>query len=212
MAYDFDGTDDYIEAASAVVSGVPLTLACWFNSDLDTTTYTALSISNSGGSDSYELRVSGAVAGDPVQATAVAAGTAGSSSSATGFTAGTWHHGAAKFPATNSRQAFIDGVGGTVGTVVRSVGTLDRTNIGTAYATSARTRFFNGRVAECGIWNVGLDDAEIAALAKGYRCNMIRPLSLIFYAPLIRDVQDIMRGVSLTTSAPIVAVHPRRIG
>lgn len=72
---------------------------------------------------------------------------------------------------------------------------------------------FDGRVAEVGIWSVALDDAEIAVLAAGYAPPCVRPQSLVFYAPLIRELNN-YRGPVLSnhsTSPATVAVHPRII-
>lgn len=211
MAYDFDGTDDYIEAASAVVAGSPLTLACWFNSDSATANQTLVSITNAGGQERFILRASGAVTGDPIQAISVAGNNSSAADSATGYSANTWHHAAAVFASATSRVAYIDGVGGTAETTSRTVGTLTTTRIGVTVGAGVRTQYMNGRLAEVAVWNVALDAAEIAALADGYRPSLIRPDSLRMYVPLIREVADYSRAVSLTTSGPVVAVHTRRI-
>jgi hypothetical protein len=80
------------------------------------------------------------------------------------------------------------------------------------YAAGVRARFLNGRLAEAAIWNTDLTDDEFAALADGYRPTLIRPNKLVFYAPLIREALEYRGGLSLTVSAPVVAVHTRRIG
>ena len=65
--------------------------------------------------------------------------------------------------------------------------------------------------AGAGIWNVALTAAEIASLAKGFSPRLIRPQSLAFYAPLIRETLDIRGGLTLTDSGSTVADHPRII-
>lgn len=70
--------------------------------------------------------------------------------------------------------------------------------------------FFNGTIAEVGIWNAALTDAEIASLAKGITCDKIRPQSLVFYAPLVRDLIDQKGGLAITNNnGATVANHPR---
>jgi hypothetical protein len=54
---------------------------------------------------------------------------------------------------------------------------------------------------------VGVTRKRTAALAKGFRCSLIRPSNLVFYAPIIREVDDYARGVSLTTSGAVVSVN-----
>lgn len=211
MAYDFDGIDDYMEVASSVVTAVPLTIACWFKADNVTTNYNLINVSTSTGTDRWTLQLAGAVAGDPVRAQTSAGGSTAQSATGTGYTAGTWYHGAARFSANNNRRGYIDGVGGTANTTSLTPSGTDTTNVGCLYTSSTRSSFMDGQVAECGIWSVALTDDEIASLARGYRCSLVRPSSLVFYAPLVREIRDLMRGASITSSAPVVAVHPRRI-
>ena len=67
-----------------------------------------------------------------------------------------------------------------------------------------------GLIAEVGIWNAALTAAEIASLAKGMNCDKIRPQSLVFYAPLVRDLLDQKGGRTITNNnAATVAAHPR---
>jgi hypothetical protein len=70
--------------------------------------------------------------------------------------------------------------------------------------------YFNGTIAEVGIWNAALTAAEIASLAKGMTCDKVRPQSLVFYAPLIRNLQDVKGGLTITNNnGATVANHPR---
>jgi hypothetical protein len=66
------------------------------------------------------------------------------------------------------------------------------------------------QIAEVGIWNADLTAAEIASLAKGMTPNKVRPQSLVFYAPLVRDLTDQKGGLTITNNnAATVANHPR---
>ena len=68
----------------------------------------------------------------------------------------------------------------------------------------------NGLIAEVGIWNVALTAEEIASLADGMTCDKVRPQSLVFYAPLVRDLQDQKGGLTITNNnGATVANHPR---
>ena len=70
--------------------------------------------------------------------------------------------------------------------------------------------FHSGSAAEVGIWNVALTADEIASLAKGMTCDKIRPQSLVFYAPLVRDLIDAKGGLTITNNnGATVADHPR---
>jgi len=67
-----------------------------------------------------------------------------------------------------------------------------------------------GQIAEVGIWNAALTAAEIASLAKGMTCDKVRPQSLVFYAPLVRDLIDQKGGLTITNNnAATVADQPR---
>jgi hypothetical protein len=55
-----------------------------------------------------------------------------------------------------------------------------------------------------------LTAAEIASLAKGMTCDKVRPESLVFYAPLVRDLIDAKGGLTITNNnGATVANHPR---
>lgn len=69
---------------------------------------------------------------------------------------------------------------------------------------------FDGLIAEVGIWNAALTQPEIASLAKGMTCDKVRPQSLVFYAPLVRDLTDQKGGLTITNNnAATVANHTR---
>jgi hypothetical protein len=67
-----------------------------------------------------------------------------------------------------------------------------------------------GDIAEVGVWNVVLSPVEVASLARGMTCDKVRPQSLVFYAPLVRDLQDVKGGLTITNNnTATVANHPR---
>lgn len=69
---------------------------------------------------------------------------------------------------------------------------------------------FNGGIAEVGIWSAALTGNEIDSLVKGMTCDKIRPQSLVFYAPLVRDLIDQKGGLTITNNnGATVANHPR---
>lgn len=67
--------------------------------------------------------------------------------------------------------------------------------------------YFDGRMAEAGVWDVALSADEVAALAKGYSPDRIRLESLAFYDDLVRNLRDIMTGTAGTSSAAVID-HP----
>ena len=59
------------------------------------------------------------------------------------------------------------------------------------------------------MWQASLTAEEVSSLAKGMTCEKIRPQSLVFYTPLIREIQDLARGMTLTDTSTTVSNHPR---
>jgi hypothetical protein len=77
-------------------------------------------------------------------------------------------------------------------------------------STTLRDVYLDGAAAGTGIWNVALTAAEIASLAGGMTCDKVRPQSLVFYAPLVRDLIDVKGGLTITNNnGATVANHPR---
>ena len=66
----------------------------------------------------------------------------------------------------------------------------------------------DGQLAEAAIYDVTLDAAEVAALARGVSPRLVRPQGLRLYAPLIRDIMC-LAGNTLTNNSTTVANHPR---
>lgn len=211
MAIDFNGTSSYIEATSAVATAVPLTLSAWFYADSNTVNQTILGLTASGATNArFTLQCQNT--GYLRAAVQAGGSTAGADTTAT-INTGEWQHGCAVFTGNANRAVYLNG--GNSGTnttsLTPSAAALNRTNIGTQWRNQARENFFDGRVAEVGIWDVALSLAEIESLADGYNPQRIRPQSLVFYSPIIRNVVDLRKGLSLTTNVTSVIEHPRRI-
>lgn len=76
--------------------------------------------------------------------------------------------------------------------------------------TAFTDRYLAGTMSEFAIWNTALAAGEITALAAGFTPDQIRPQSLQFYAPLVRDLIDTRGGRTITNNnAATVATHPR---
>ena len=86
---------------------------------------------------------------------------------------------------------------------------MDEYLVGARRATTIALHY-TGRIADAAIWNAALTASEIASLAKGMTCDKVRPQSLVFYAPLVRDLQDVRGGLTITNNnTATVANHPR---
>lgn len=71
------------------------------------------------------------------------------------------------------------------------------------------SQFQGGVVAEAAIWNFKLTQAEIESLAKGFSAKRVRPQNLRFYFPMIRNLGDCSRNLSLTSiNSYSILQHP----
>lgn len=218
MARDFVRTSSTagqrITASSAVLTNSPCTLACWAKTTNLTDTLTLLSVSRNNQFAWMSLDAHGGGAGDPVSA--YIQGSDARANTTSGYSSGTWFHAAATFSGNTPMNlaAFINGGSkGTNNSVNYTPSGINCTTIGALAANIGAGNLFyghfNGQIAECGIWDVVLSDEEIASLADGISCNKVRPQSLRFYAPLVRDIFDYSRGLTLTNVSTTVAEHPR---
>ena len=109
MSRNFSGppTQEYLRNASAVVSGTPLTIACWFNTIVVDTTQTIMSICNSSANaNAFTLNMDGIV--ERVQAE-VWNTTGRTATSTLALSLNTWYHAAAVYVNDNSRIAYTNG-------------------------------------------------------------------------------------------------------
>jgi len=213
MAYDFNGTNQRLSTASAPATATPLTLACWFYSNNITTAGVLMVVNSSADNSRYRLEVRGDVAGDPVRSlVSDQVGNFASCDTTSGYSAATWSHAASVYTSNTSRTVYLNGGSSATNTtsIAPLAGTLNRLTIGSQQFGGTINLFFAGRIAEAGVWNAALTDAEIASLADGMTCDKVRPQSLVFYAPLVRDLIDAKGGLTITNNnTATVANHPR---
>ena len=213
MAYDFNGSNQSMQTASTPVNTPPFTLACWFNVDALTSANgaTLLSISHPAGFSRYMLSMSQAPC--PLFAfQANASNVFVSAASSINVSTATWNHGAAVFTSNTERSVFLNGGNNATNTTNNAPtnANITRIGIGAQFIQSVTVSQTNGRIAEVGIWNAALTAAEVASLAKGMTPDKIRPQSLVFYAPLVRDINDQKGGLTVTNNnAATDAAHPR---
>ena len=204
MAYDFNGTNQFLEVGSAVVNR-PCTMAAWAYLDNVTSAKDIVSVSSKTALAVLRLNVNSTQFRIADQGNVNAVANGGT------MTANVWNHYAGVFASGASRTPYTNGVAGAENTTTVAAITPTFTNIGAFYAgTATAIQFMDGRIAEVGIWNAALTAAEIASLAKGMTCDKVRPQSLVFYAPLVRDLIDQKGGLTITNNnAATVANHPR---
>ena len=199
MAYQLNGSNQWMRVTLS--QNVPATLACWARPSVSPARNMNLIVSRVSASASF---------GIAFEASGVFAAYSGSSSYSfariSGVNAATWHHCAGVFASASSRVAYLDSVASAEQTTQQVTSGLATVDIGNFNGVD----LLNGRIAEVGIWNVALTAAEIASLADGMTCDKVRPQSLVFYAPLVRDLQDVRGGLTITNNnTATVANHPR---
>lgn len=210
MAYTFaSANSQYITATSAPASSLPLTLACWFRLSNNTQNHVLLSVTNGTGVDIVMLNAAAGLTGKPLRAQRSAIGTAVADTSVA-VTANEWRHAAGTFSGTGA-SVWLDGANNVsvAGDGSSSV-TLSQTTIGARRNSSAFAGLSSAAVAEAAVWNVALSSDEIRSLSLGVSPSLVRPQSLVFYAPLIRAILDMARARSLSANgSPVVSDHPR---
>jgi hypothetical protein len=202
MAYDFSQPSSQdLTTTSTPLTAVPLTLACWFYSTNVSNQGSLVGVErSSGGINGYFIRSANNQFMVLQNASNVQGGT---------ISVNTWHHGAATYPSSGNITGYLDGTSVVTPALTVTSTSADRIAIGSRF-NNASGAFMSGRIAEVGIWNVALDAAEIASLAKGMTCDKVRPQSLVFYAPLVRDLVDAKGGLTITNNnSATVANHPR---
>jgi hypothetical protein len=213
MAYDFTAASSrYLSTTAAPVLQNPLTIACWFRM-ANTTSVNALVNLNTGtggSTERYVLFADGTVTGDIVRLSVIGTGTSANTDTTTGFSANTWHHACAVVESNSSRTVYLDAGSSATTTQTISVSNIANVRIGSRESAGSQGLFATGQIAEVGIWNAALTAAEVASLADGMTCDKVRPQSLVFYAPLVRNLQDVRGGLTITNNnTATVANHPR---
>ena len=216
MAYQLNGTSQLLRAAAGpAYNGTEnLTLACWFWTGSTSSDQVLVAYEGEASAEGrYILAASGSSTGNKIAAQSGNASTVRVARTTTSFSTNTWQHAAAVHSGTSSRSAYLDGQGKATNTDTHSFTTnAEYVHIGAIYypGISVTSAYLNGRVAEAAIWNAALTDAEIASLAAGFTPDQIRPQSLQFYAPLVRNLVDLRGGRTITNvNGATVATHPR---
>jgi hypothetical protein len=210
MAGNLNGISSTLVASNIDYKGAiepPLTICCWARRTA-ASSGTAVSLQTTGGTHRYILQYS--TASGNVWLAAIV-GTAGASAISVPETQGQWAHICGVFSAIDNRSIYINGVIGGTNTTSSVTTGITELCVGARRNTTLGI-FFTGDVAEVGVWNVALTQAEITALSSGVSPNKIRPQNLISAPRLIRDFIDPVSGKPFTNTAVAPAPHPRSLG
>lgn len=205
MAYQLDGSTQHLRVSNPI-NAYPYTIGCWAYTNNTSQRTILTSPCSSTISGNYEYMVldgSGKIEAQGGGNNAVVGNTSISSS--------TWFH-ATCIISSAASQVFLNGtLDGSLSINQSIYSSMDRLGIGVVDRASPAL-FFQGLIAEVAVWNVALTASEIASLGKGFTPDQIRPQSLAFYAPLLRDLIDVRGGRIITNvGSATVATHPRII-
>jgi len=206
MSYAFAGASNQYLTCAAPVTGNPMTMAAWFRPDNVTGNKTILTLGTGDNAQRYWLYNSGTTivyeARDSVSFSQI--------SIASNVQANTWHHACAVEIAVAGRRIYGNGTLGSTSSAVRNPTSVDEFYIGIDRLNSGFQLPMTGQIAEVGVWNTALTIDDVRSLSQGIACRLVRPQNLVFYAPLIRDLNDLARGVALTNgNGATVQIHPR---
>jgi hypothetical protein len=206
MAYDFlQASNQYFEADNQITSiGVPMTVSVRHRYPNVNATRLVFGIYTNPASADNQYFSSNATAGNmSMNARTTTNGEALVALPGTNQ----WFNALGVFASTTSRTAYVNTTAGTPNTDSRSITTEISIRIGWR---GGGGNTFTGQLAEFAIWNAALTVDEINSLAQGFKPPRIRPQSLLYYVPLVRDVQELRSGIAFTAvNTPVVFDHPR---
>jgi hypothetical protein len=209
MAYSFTAaSSQYLTTISTPVSSGPFTISA-FGTIAATalTVKTLISIESGNSNILYQLYVDG---NQNLKLYCEGSSGSGTNTIATTIATNTPFHAAAVINSSSNRLLYLNGFNTNLNIVNIGTTNVSRINIGSRYYAGSLGGYQIGRIAEVGIWNAALTAAEIASLAKGMTCDKVRPQSLVFYAPLVRDLIDQKGGLTITNNnGATVANHLR---
>lgn len=202
MARDFISANNEsltCDSLSGIPTNVPLTMACWFATDVN------LAAAQGGLCGIYDKSQSAmwhemGISSGALRALAPPG--ASESTTTNTITTGKLHHAVGIFTSTTSRRAVLDGdwANSNENTTSYTISGIDRFRIGRR-GDSSPNKEWDGPISEVSVWNVALDQWEVEALAAGAPAYVIRPASLVAYYPMREPSGsgfDLINGQTLT--------------
>lgn len=216
MAYEFTASNQSLSFPSLTFGTADMTIAMKFQTS-SSVQYAQLignEVTTTGGqADGFTLLINHNSATDGQIRLYISTGSGATnvaSATATDWSDGALHD-VALVRSGNTFTIWVDAVDRGSGSWTPEIDGATTTYIGRNNAFSPRNLV--GSVSEVGIWTgAALNSTEITALYRGFTANQIRPQSLSFYAPLVRDLLDVRGGIAITNNnGATIATHPRII-
>ena len=207
MARSFNGSSEYIDLISNFGLVEPMTFAARFNPANVSVSGTMVGLVDVSVQDAFSLFYFGDnTAAVQSQDAGVSTGTA--ASGATGATVGNWYGAIGNFISSTSRAVYFSG--GTSGTNTTSATptAMYKVRIGQRNGI-----WYNGSLADVAGWSVSLTADERDAYFKGFPARRIRPQSLKFHMPMVRNLTLNPTGPSVIADfSSAVSDQPRMYG
>lgn len=202
MAFDFDGTiGKFVSSESAPATAAPLTMSCIVNPRTTTNVdYFIFNLGNRTANTAFLLYSSNQNISFWQNAQANLGGFVLGFQQVTGITS-----------SETSRFVFRNELKSSENTQAVAPPGINAMGIGAKYYNNGNGDVaLNGLLAEVAVWSVALTDDEVRSLSKGFKATRVRPQSLVFYAPLLRNLQDLRQARALINNNGVsVADHPR---
>ena len=207
---------EYLRFPSCPISDWPFTIGCWFYVPTDDGANEWMLYLGDPDTSGHRcvLGDSLGLAGNPLRYI----GRSGSAnfSSSNSSTIGGWNSGLLAMHSTTSRDMWLNGVGtNNTATEISVPSNWTRFSIGALDRDHTSKVYFDGAIAWACVWDVGLSAGEAKAFSAGYHPYLIRPESLVLFAPLgghdCADDQDIdhITGTALSVGGtPTTTDHP----
>ncbi|HAA15687.1 MAG TPA: hypothetical protein DCE41_29860 [Cytophagales bacterium] len=195
----FDGANDYIDVGSdaSLELSTSLTITAWVNTSQNSRA-TLLFKNRDGSNFAYSVGIDFGV---PYLALGGGVSNSGPFSAATTINDGTWHHLAFRFD-EGTADVFVDGVlSSTSNGITGSINANSGQTVWIGGRSDKTDRFFGGTLDELRLYNAGLCDTEIAALAGASQSSS----DCGGLAPLDAAAADQIGGWSLHNCGSVVA-------
>lgn len=205
----------YLRSVLSSITAYPFSMFCRAQTESSTQAQPSLYFGAiSADDDAHTLYFRGDLAGDPIGFRCTGPSFAGANvASVASYSVNTWTDMCGVAAATADRRLYANNAKTTSTASVGFAG--GDIGIGAFFTTGSVTEFLSGRVASCAIWDAALTDEEVNSMYAGFSPRRIRPQSLKFYAPLVRQLlMDVVGAASFAGSVGSAAVadHPRSYG
>jgi hypothetical protein len=202
----------YYYRNASPITAAPYTIASWAYSTNRSISQNVFCINRQGqNNDSLGLVLVASPNPAVVDFFSVSGGVGRTAKTVNTYSLNTWQHVCGVAASATDRKVYLNGDTSNKGTSTDSSvpNSLNRVTLGAWFGSAVGDRVVGG-IAECALWNVALTEGEVVSLSTGMAASRIRPQSLVFYFPGIREVIDLKNSSAITSvGTPGVIAHPR---